>query len=79
MGLPQGLAQHAHVHLGDRVAVGLCVLQCQRAQHARGAALDAVVAKHTPQHVGTAYPENMLKMTAVVEITIHEITGKYYA
>ena len=43
------------------------------------AALDAVVAKHTPQHVGTAYPENMLKMTAVVEITIHEITGKYYA
>ncbi|HZF61020.1 MAG TPA: pyridoxamine 5'-phosphate oxidase family protein [Desulfovibrio sp.] len=43
------------------------------------AALDVVVAKHTPQHAGTAYPENMLKMTAVVEITIHEITGKYYA
>jgi len=43
------------------------------------AALDAVVAKYTPQHAGAAYPANMLKMTAVVEITIHEITGKYYA
>ena len=43
------------------------------------AALDAVVAKYTPQHTGVGYPANMLKMTAVVEITIHEITGKYYA
>ena len=43
------------------------------------AALDAVVAKYTPQHAGAAYPANMLKMTAVVEITISEITGKYYA
>ena len=43
------------------------------------AALDAVVGKYTPQHAGAAYPPNMLKMTAVVEITISEITGKYYA
>ena len=43
------------------------------------AALDAVVAKYTPQHAGAVYPANMLKMTAVVEITISEITGKYYA
>ena len=43
------------------------------------AALNAVVAKYTPQHAGAAYPANMLKMTAVVEITISEITGKYYA
>lgn len=43
------------------------------------AALDAIVAKYAPQHAGAAYPANMLKMTAVVEITISEITGKYYA
>ena len=43
------------------------------------AALDAVVAKYTPQHAGAVSPANMLKMTAVVEITISEITGKYYA
>ena len=43
------------------------------------AALAAVVAKYTPQHAGAAFPANMLKMTAVVEITISEITGKYYA
>ena len=43
------------------------------------AALNAVVAKYTPQHAGAAFPANMLKMTAVVEITISEITGKYYA
>ena len=43
------------------------------------AALDAIVAKHTPQHTGAAYPENMLKMMAVVEIKIQEITGKYYS
>lgn len=42
-------------------------------------ALNAIVAKYTPQHAGAAFPANMLKMTAVVEITIHEITGKYYA
>ena len=46
---------------------------------AKTAALDAIVAKYTPQHSGAGYPANMLKMTAVVEITIHEITGKYYA
>ena len=43
------------------------------------AALDAIVAKYTPQHAGAEYPPNMLKMTAVVEIAISEITGKFYA
>ncbi|SDF07990.1 pyridoxamine 5'-phosphate oxidase family protein [Desulfovibrio legallii] len=42
-------------------------------------ALEALVAKYTPQHVGKTFPENMLKMTAVVEITFLEVTGKYYA
>ena len=41
--------------------------------------LDAIVAKYTPQHSGASFPANMLQMTAVVEITIIEITGKYYA
>ena len=35
----QRLAQHAHVHLGDRVAVGLLGLQRDRAEHARRAGL----------------------------------------
>ena len=35
----QRLAQHAHVHLADRVAVRLGVLQRERAQHAGGPAL----------------------------------------
>lgn len=40
--------------------------------------LDAVVAKYTPQHIGKTYPPNALKMTAVIEIAISSITGKYY-
>ena len=35
----QRLAQHAHMHLRDHVAVRLLVLQRYRAQHARGAGL----------------------------------------
>ncbi|MFT4302574.1 MAG: pyridoxamine 5'-phosphate oxidase family protein [Desulfovibrio sp.] len=42
-------------------------------------ALEAIVAKYTPQHSGKNFPASMLQMTAVVEITIIEITGKYYA
>ena len=42
------------------------------------AVLDAIVAKYTPQHMGTAFPDPALKMTAVVEITIESCTGKYY-
>lgn len=42
------------------------------------AALDAIVAKYTPQHMGTTFPDPALKMTAVVEITIESCTGKYY-
>ena len=38
-GVQHRLAQHAHVHLADRVAVGFGVLQRQRAQHAGRAAL----------------------------------------
>ena len=42
------------------------------------AALDAIVAKYTPQHAGKAYPENMLKMTAVIAVSMDSCTGKYY-
>lgn len=41
--------------------------------------LKAVVAKYTPQLSGRELPENMVKGTAVVEIKIESITGKYYA
>ena len=43
------------------------------------AVLDAIVTKYTPQHAGAEFSQNMLKMTAVVEITTTEITGKFYA
>ena len=40
--------------------------------------LNAVVAKFAPQHGGKAFPETMLKMTAVVRIVAKNCTGKYY-
>ncbi|MCC8197490.1 MAG: pyridoxamine 5'-phosphate oxidase family protein [Tannerellaceae bacterium] len=41
-------------------------------------ALNGIVNKYTPHLSGILFPENMLKATAVIEITIREITGKYY-
>lgn len=43
------------------------------------AALDAIVAKYTPQHIGKGYPANMMQMTAVITISVESRTGKYYA
>lgn len=40
--------------------------------------LEAVISKYTPQLAGKSIPSNMLKGTAVIEITIEQITGKYY-
>ncbi|CAK7042022.1 MAG: hypothetical protein DELT_02866 [Desulfovibrio sp.] len=40
--------------------------------------LDAVVNKYTPQHKGKQFPQNMLKMTGVIELTLQSCTGKYY-
>jgi uncharacterized protein len=40
--------------------------------------LDEVVKKYTPQHIGKSYPAAMLKSTGVIEITVSEITGKYF-
>lgn len=42
------------------------------------AALDKIVAKYTPQLAGQQYPENMLKGTGVIRITVESITGKYF-
>ena len=42
------------------------------------AVFDATIAKYTPQHIGKTYPPNMMKMTGVIEITVHSCTGKYY-
>lgn len=41
--------------------------------------LNAFVDKYTPQHSGKSYPDAMLKMTGIIEISIHSCTGKYYA
>lgn len=40
--------------------------------------LNQVVEKYTPHLVGQQYPENMLKGTGIIEITIDSITGKFY-
>ena len=40
--------------------------------------LSAIVAKYTPQLAGRELPSNMVKGTAVVQIIIEKMTGKYY-
>ena len=40
--------------------------------------LDAIIRKYTPQLSGKEIPANMLNGTAVVKISIAEMTGKYY-
>ncbi|WP_291302629.1 pyridoxamine 5'-phosphate oxidase family protein [Desulfovibrio sp. MES5] len=42
------------------------------------AVLDAFVRKYTPQHSGKSYPEAMVKMTGIIELSIQSCTGKYY-
>lgn len=41
-------------------------------------ALNKVVGKYTPQLAGQQYPDNMLKATGIIKITIETVTGKYY-
>ena len=41
-------------------------------------ALSAIIHKYTPQLSGKEIPDNMLNGTAVVKISITEMTGKYY-
>jgi len=41
-------------------------------------ALNKIVAKYTPQLAGQEYPENMLKATGIIKITIESITGKFF-
>ena len=43
------------------------------------AVLDGIITKYTPQHQGKAFPDNMLKMTAIIEIVVSTCTGKYYS
>ena len=40
--------------------------------------LQAIVYKYTPQLSHLEFPEKMMKATGVIEISIVEITGKYY-
>ncbi len=41
-------------------------------------ALNGVVGKYTPHLSGQEFPENMLKGTGVIKITVETVTGKYY-
>ncbi len=43
------------------------------------AALSAVILKHTPHLAEKEIPFNMLKGTAVIKLSICQMTGKYYA
>ncbi|MDR1039102.1 MAG: pyridoxamine 5'-phosphate oxidase family protein [Deltaproteobacteria bacterium] len=43
----------------------------------RRVALDALVAKYSPQHVGRGYPEDILGKTGIVAVEIVTLTGKY--
>lgn len=45
---------------------------------AKAKALDKIVEKYTPHLADKALPENMVRGTAVIKITVDEITGKYY-
>ncbi len=40
--------------------------------------LKAVVEKYMPGLSGRAFPENMLKGTGIIEISVAAVTGKYY-
>lgn len=40
--------------------------------------LKKIVEKYVPSHIGAPMPINMIKGTAVVEITVDTITGKYH-
>ncbi|MDR2040171.1 MAG: pyridoxamine 5'-phosphate oxidase family protein [Bacteroidales bacterium] len=41
-------------------------------------ALRAIVQKYTPQLSDQEFPEKMIKATGIIEISIKEVTGKYY-
>ena len=41
-------------------------------------ALNLIVSKYTPQLAGQQYPENMLKATGIIKISVDSITGKFY-
>ncbi len=41
-------------------------------------ALNLIVNKYTPQLSGQEYPDNMLKATGILKISIDSITGKFF-
>lgn len=40
--------------------------------------LRMIVEKYTPTIAGQHFPDNMLKATGIIEITVSELTGKFY-
>lgn len=41
--------------------------------------LNNIVKKYTPHLFNKTLPENMIKGTAVIQLSIHNLTGKYYS
>lgn len=77
-----GLVHDAHEPCGTNTAYESVIIRGHATMLADTAAkiavLDAFVRKYAPQHKGGAYPDAMIKMTGIIELSIQSCTGKYY-
>ncbi len=42
------------------------------------AVLDKIVGKYTPYLAGIEFPDNVMRTTGIIQVTMEECTGKYY-
>lgn len=42
------------------------------------AVLDMIVGKYTPHLAGIEFPDNVMRTTGIIQVTMEEYTGKYY-
>ncbi|NYB26492.1 MAG: pyridoxamine 5'-phosphate oxidase family protein [Methanobacteriaceae archaeon] len=42
------------------------------------AVLDKIVEKYTPHLAGIEFPDNVMRTTGIIQVTMEECTGKYY-
>ena len=77
-----GLVHDAHEACDTNTAYESVIIRGHAAIIADDAAkrtvLDAFVSKYAPQHAGGSYPDAMVKMTGIIELSIQSCTGKYY-
>ena len=77
-----GLVHHAQEACDTNTAYESVIIRGHAAiiadDAAKRAVLDAFVRKYAPQHAGGSYPDAMVKMTGIIELSIQSCTGKYY-